>query len=226
MVAPSVHAPRPALVDAVRNPPNGEVLMQRQNFPVLALAAFSVLTLAACGEQRAPTEVTRSPNPTVAFSKEDQHAGAIVAHDRCDPASFDAALQDPNACVKNGNETFDQFIAELQANHVASGWRFTPDQITGRLGVGLLGNNVGGEAHTFTPVHQFGGGFVDILNQLSGNLVPAPECLNLEEDDAVASGGKYLIEADELAEVTDAGGIARVQCCIHPWMRTEVRMKG
>jgi hypothetical protein len=80
--------------------------------------------------------------------------------------------------------------------------------------------------HTFTPVHQFGGGFVDILNQLSGNLVPAPECLNLEEDDAVASGAKYLIEADELAEVTDAGGIARVQCCIHPWMRTEVRMKG
>ena len=70
------------------------------------------------------------------------------------------------------------------------------------------------------------GGVVDVLNQLSGNLVPAPECLNLEDDDMVASCGKYLIEAGELADVTDASGIARVQCCIHPWMRTEVRMKG
>jgi len=28
-----------------------------------------------------------------------------------------------------------------------------------------------------------------------------------------------------LAAVTDADGIARVECCIHPWMRTEVRVK-
>ena len=200
--------------------------MHRQNFPALALAAFSVLTLAGCGDQRAPTEVSRSPNPTVAFSKADQHAGAIVAHDNCDAASFNAALQDPDACVKHGHQTFQSFIAELQATQVARDWRFTPDQITGRFGVGLLGNNVGGEEHTFTPVAQFGGGFVDILNQLTGNLVPAPECLSLDEDDVVPSGGKYLIEADELDEVADAGGIARVQCCIHPWMRTEVRMKG
>ena len=200
--------------------------MHRQKFPALAFAAFSVLTLAACGDQRAPTEVTRSPNPTVALSKEDQHAGAIVAHDNCDAASFNAALQDPDACVKHGHQTFQSFIAELQATQVARDWRFTPDQITGRFGVGLLGNNVGGEEHTFTPVAQFGGGFVDILNQLTGNLVPAPECLSLDEDDVVPSGGKYLIEADELDEVADASGIARVQCCIHPWMRTEVRMKG
>ena len=199
--------------------------MHRQNFPALALAAFGVLTFAACGEQRAPTEVTRSPNPTVALSKEDQHAGAIVAHDNCDPASFNAALQDPNACVKHGHETFDQFIAELEANGAARDWRFTPHQITGRFGVGLLGNNVGGEVHTFTPVRAFGGGFVDELNTIL-NLQPVPECKAVEGDDLVPSGGKYLIEADELAEVTDASGIARVQCCIHPWMRTEVRMKG
>ena len=199
--------------------------MHRQNFPALALAAFSVLTLAACGEQRAPTEVNRSPNTTVALSKEDQHAGAIVAHDNCDPASFNAALQDPNACVKHGHQTFQQFIAELQATGDARDWRFTPDQITGRFGVGLLGHNVGGEEHTFTPVHAFAGGFVDVLNGIL-NLQPAPECLTLEEDDVVPSGGNYLIEADELADVADASGIARVQCCIHPWMRTEVRMKG
>jgi hypothetical protein len=200
--------------------------MHPSNLTALTLAVPALLTLAACSDQRAPTEVTRPINPTVAMSREDQHAGAIVAHDNCDPATFDAALNDPNACVKHGYQTFQSFIAELQATGVARDWRFTPEQITGRFGVGLLGNNVGGEEHTFTPVHRFGGGFVPILNQLTGNLVAAPECLNLEEDDVVPSGGKYLIEADELEEVADASGIARVQCCIHPWMRTEVRMKG
>ena len=200
--------------------------MHRPNITALAFAVPGILTLAACGDQRAPTEVTRQLNPQVALSREDQHAGAIVAHDNCDPATFNAALNDPNACVKNGHQTFDSFIAELTATKTARDWRFTPDQITGRFGVGLLGNNVGGEEHTFTPVHAFGGGIIAPLNALSGNPVAAPECLTLEEDDFVPSGGKYLIEADELEEVADASGIARVQCCIHPWMRTEVRMKG
>ena len=202
--------------------------MNRLHVTALAFAAPVVLVLAACGEQRAPTEATRAIDPTVSLSREtdEKHAGAIVAHDNCDPASFNAALNDPNACVKHGHETFTAFIAELQSTRVARDWRFTPEQLTGRLGVGLLGNNVGGEEHTFTPVRQFGGGMVPILNQLSGNLVVAPECMNLGEDDVVPSGGKYLIEADELAAVVDASGIARVECCIHPWMRTEVRMKG
>ena len=200
--------------------------MQRQNFTALALAVSGVLTLAACGDQRAPTDATRPVNAKAVLSREDQHAGTIVAHDDCDAATFDAALNDPNACVKHGNQTFQSFIAELQATKVARSWRFTPEQITGRFGVGLGGNNVGGEEHTFTPVRVFGGGVVPILNTLSGNPVVAQECTQLEEDDFVPSGGKYLIEADELDEVADASGIARVQCCIHPWMRTEVRMKG
>ena len=200
--------------------------MQRQNFTALALAVSGVLTLAACGDQRAPTDATRPVNAKAVLSREDQHAGTIVAHDDCDAATFNTALNDPDACVKHGNQTFQSFIAELQATQDARSWRFTPEQITGRFGVGLGGNNVGGEEHTFTPVREFGGGFVPILNQLTGNLVPAPECLDLDEDDIIASGAKYLIEADELDEVADASGIARVQCCIHPWMRTEVRMKG
>ena len=200
--------------------------MHRKNFTALAFAVPAILTLTACGDQRAPTDATRSLNPQVALSREDQHAGAIVAHDNCDAATFNAALNDPNACVKHGSQTFQSFIAELTATKTARDWRFTPWQITGRFGVGLLGNNVGGEVHTFTPVRVYGGGIIDPLNALTGNLVKAPECLTLEEDDFVPSGGKYLIEADELEEVADASGIARVQCCIHPWMRTDVRMKG
>ena len=202
--------------------------MHRLHVTALAYATPAVLILAACGDQQAPTEANNASKPTAVLSRdiEGKHAGAIVAHDNCDPASFNAALQDEDACVKHGQQTFAAFIAELQATRVARDWRFTPEQAVGRLGVGMLGNNVGGEEHTFTPVRQFGGGVVPILNQLSGNLVVAPECFELDEDDVVASGGKYLIEAEELAAVVDASGIARVECCIHPWMRTEVRMKG
>ena len=202
--------------------------MQRLTVSAIALATPAVLLLAACGEHRAPTDATRAGSLTAALSREDagpKHAGGIVAHDSCDPASFNAALQNPEACVKPFQTTFQDFIAELTATKTVRDWRFTPEQLTARLGVDLLGNNVGGEEHTFTPVKAFGGGIIPPLNALSGNPVEVQECKTLDEDDMVPSGGKYLIEAEELAEVVDADGIARVQCCIHPWMRTEVRMQ-
>jgi hypothetical protein len=121
--------------------------------------------------------------------------------------------------------TLDEFVAELGATQTVQRWNFTPTQLTARLGVDLLGNNVGGEEHTFTPVKEFGGGFIDFLNGLAGTPVKAPECLALDEDDLVASGDKYLIEAEELADVVDGSGVARVQCCVHPWMRATVRMQ-
>ena len=93
-----------------------------------------------------------------------------------------------------------------------------------RQGVDILGVNVGGEVHTFTPVKEFGGGLIQILNDLSGNPVITPECSAVDDDDKVAPGGKYQIEAEELAASVDADGIARVQCCIHPWMRSEIHM--
>ena len=78
--------------------------MHRLNVTTLALAVPAVLALAACGEQRAPTEATRATTPSVALSKGDggpKHAAAIVADDSCDPASFNAALDNPDACVKH-----------------------------------------------------------------------------------------------------------------------------
>ena len=200
--------------------------MNRLNGTALVFAAPALLALAACGEQRAPTEATRATNPAVALSRSDdeKHAGAIVAHDACDPASFNAVIG-PGTCVKPFRTTFQEFIAQLTATKVAQGWFFSPAQLTAQLGVNLLGNNVGGEEHTFTPVRQFGGGFVPILNTLSGNPVEANECKTLDEDDIVPSGGKYIIESEELAAAVDGSGMARVQCCIHPWMRTVVRLK-
>jgi hypothetical protein len=67
-------------------------------------------------------------------------------------------------------------------------------------------------------VAQFGGGFVPDLNGISGNPVPAPECLNF--------GSIVFIPAGATEPGPTAGtselpvGTSRFQCCIHPWMRT------
>jgi len=193
---------------------------------VVGLAVFIAASLAGCSDQLVPTDASRVVAPSSAsLDKGQKHNGAIVGHDACDPASFNAALQDPTACVKQGGTTFDAFIAELQATQTAHAWKFSPLDATVHAGENMLVNNVGGEVHTFTPVRQYGGGFIPILNTLSNNPVPAPECLNVPALDFVASGAKSLITGDALAAVADANGIARVECCLHPWMRTDVRIK-
>jgi len=55
-----------------------------------------------------------------------------------------------------------------------------------------------------------------LLNQLSGNHVPAPEFtteFNLE--DFVAPGAETEAQDEE-------PGVHHYQCCIHPWMRVDV----
>ena len=193
---------------------------------VVGLAMFVAVTLVGCSDQSAPTESRRmAASESALMAAAADHAGAIIGHDSCDPESFNAALGDPNACVKPGNTTFQEFVAELQATKVARDWRFNPLEATAHRGDAMLAVNVGGEAHTFTPVKKFGGGFIDLLNGLSGNPVPAPECLNIPGLDFVAGGERSLIPGSALAAVADANGIARVECCIHPWMRSEVRLK-
>jgi hypothetical protein len=195
-------------------------------FARVAIAAPALAFLAACSDTNAPTEVGHAAHVSAKLDIDQgpDHAGAIIAHDACDPLTFSVFGED--TCVKEGHVTLDNFVAQLQETHVANGWSFTPNQLTARLGVDLLGNNIGGEVHTFTPVKAFGGGFLALLNELSDNPVPAPECLTLDPtEDLVAAGAKYTIENEELAEVVDGSGLARVQCCIHPWMRATVKMQ-
>lgn len=139
--------------------------------------------------------------------------------DDCDPASFNAVLGD-GACIGNGHTTFDEFIAELEATQDAHKWRNQPVDMLLNVGRPTLIENVGGEVHTFTPVAEFGGGFVNELNGISGNPVPAPECLNFATMVFIPAGGT--------AEGPTAGssdlpvGSHKFQCCIHPWMRTVI----
>lgn len=141
--------------------------------------------------------------------------------DDCEPTSFNAALGD-GACVGNGHTTFDEFIAELAATQDAHAWRNQPSAMHLNVGRPTLIENTGGETHTFTPVANFGGGFVNELNGISGNPVPAPECLNL--------GAIVFIPAGDAAAGPTAGssdlpvGSHKFQCCIHPWMRTVIEV--
>ena len=141
----------------------------------------------------------------------------VQALDDCDPASFNAALENPNACVKSGGTTFDEFIGQLVTMGRAPAWRFAPAQMKLATGGSIDAYNRGGEFHTFTEVANFGGGCVDVLNQILG-LTAVPECANagvLFATTGIAPGG-------ELEGAPLPSGTHRFECLIHPWMRTTV----
>ena len=159
---------------------------------------------------------------------------AIRIQGPCDPATFNAAIG-PGTCVGNGEITFAHFITELTAAQKVGSWHFDPAAGTVAPGTVLSLENRAGETHTFTKVKEFGGGFIGFLNQLSGTPVPAPEC-------ALVAGGMLIPRPESPsnifveAETTEAGPTAggpvlpsgtttKFQCCIHPWMRTELRTK-
>jgi len=161
----------------------------------------------------------------------------VLISDDCEPASFNVPF--PGACTGNGKTTFDKFIAQLTQHQNAFLWMFAPRESTVPVGKTLSLGNTGGETHTFTKVAEFGGGFIIPLNDLSGNPVPVPECT----PGAVVVPGTMLqpqpdgpanifVEAGEEEDgptagspILPAGQTVKFQCCIHPWMRTEIRVK-
>jgi plastocyanin len=152
--------------------------------------------------------------PTASAAANERH---MVVRDDCDPATFDAALNDPNACVKDGGTTFGEFIGQLVSMGRAPAWKFAPGMVKLRAGGTIDAYNKGGEFHTFTEVAAFGGGCVAVLNQILG-LTPVPECANagtLFATTGIAPGG-------ELETPALAAGTHRFECLIHPWMRATV----
>jgi len=147
----------------------------------------------------------------------------IRLYDDCEPTSFNAVLGD-GTCIGNGHTTFDEFIAELEETQDAHAWRNQPSAMHLNVGRPTFIENRGGEVHTFTPVAEFGGGFVPDLNGISGNPVPAPECLNFGTISFIPAGG-----TEDGPTAGSAGlpvGTSRFQCCIHPWMRTVIEVAG
>jgi plastocyanin len=140
----------------------------------------------------------------------------VTLSDACDPETFNAALG-AGTCTRSGGVRFATFIDQLSQRGSIGAWRFAPSEVTMRVGQMLVATNRGGETHTFTEVEEFGGGIVPQLNELTGLTTIAPECAQLKPGDFLAP------DATSSEEEEDAG-VEKYQCCIHPWMRAQVRV--
>jgi len=140
----------------------------------------------------------------------------IGMYDNCDPATFNAAVG-PGTCIGPGTRPFASFIEQLTRFQTIGEWRFSPTPITVKVNDTFTAFNLGGETHTFTEVEDFGGGINDTLNSLVGLTTKAPECLGLPGAAFIPPGGTATDKADD-------PGVEKYQCCIHPWMRAQVRI--
>ena len=185
----------------------------------LVAAALLVAGQAACADSSRVTAPTSTAAERAAARAAASGGHLVSMMDACDPTTFNAALNDPTACLRNGGVTFQDFLAQLEKHQKAGAWHFAPPMMNVAVGATITAVNRGGEVHTFTEVEEFGGGVVPPLNTLSGTPTPAPECLSLDPDDFVPPGGTYKVTEEE-------AGVEHYQCCIHPWMRTTVRVRG
>ena len=182
---------------------SSDLIVMDRNVKLLGTAALTAIALGTAW---------------VLLTASDGNKPRIVAlKDDCDPATFNAALG-PNACVGQGETTFAVFNSESQKER-AEDWEMDPNNLEAHSGQSVRARNEGGETHTFTEVVKFGGGFVPPLNALFGNPIPAPECL-------AGSVGATIVPSGTLSAPTTLGkGTHMFQCCIHPWMRTIVKVE-
>ena len=145
-----------------------------------------------------------------------EHGKTITLFDACDPETFNDpdTGAGPGTCSRPGGVRFMDFLDQLRDHHSAGGWRFAPQQAILRVGDVLSAFNSGGERHTFTEVEEFGGGNVQFINDILGLTTVAPEC----------AAAHMLLPGDSSHEVEEEEGVEKYQCCIHPWMRAEVRI--
>jgi hypothetical protein len=148
-------------------------------------------------------------------------APMVKVRDACDPATFNAALG-AGACVGGGNVTFDDFIDRLIRTGDQPLWSFTPEQATVPADQAIPVSNVGGEFHTFSRTVEFGGGFVEELNDLLGLEEIADGCTQ------PPGASNLFLDAGASGTISTAAlgrGTHRFLCCIHPWMRATYRVQ-
>jgi hypothetical protein len=151
-----------------------------------------------------------------------EHTRRVVIRDDCDPN--DATWNPVGGCVQpRGDVTRAEFGAQLISPNARSvvghqAWRNDPTYVEINANAFLIAKNAGGRVHTFTKVTQFGGGRGGnpLLNQ---GLDRAPECVTpagMMPDD-IAPGEHVVVHG-----LTP--GNHHFQCCLHPWMRTTVKV--
>ena len=183
------------------------------------LASLALLAVACDNPGRTVDPSTRalSAAGSLPLMSAGPNARRVSVMDACDGPTFNAVIG-PGTCARNGGVNFTEFVAQLTAHQSAGAWHNAPSQTDAWVGETLVAHNDGGETHTFTRVAQFGGGIVPFLNDLAGTPNVAPECLNLPPAEFMAPGGTD-------SELLDQAGDIKYECCIHPWMRTTVRVK-
>jgi plastocyanin len=156
-----------------------------------------------------------------ALNAQDEHGKRHIAIlDDCDAS--DPAWGATGGCAIRGGAVreaeFGAFLVSPLALSVIGhpAWRNEPSYLRVRNGKDVRVTNDGGRSHTFTPVAQFGGGRV---TQLNIGLEQAPECAPGAPNQNPLAPGERLV-LDNLAP-----GNHRFQCCIHPWMRAQVKVQ-
>jgi hypothetical protein len=162
----------------------------------------------------------------------DSNMLTVKIRDDCDPKTFNLALG-PGACVGKGETTFTQFNAEFAKEGQVDDWAYSTDHATVDIGATVKLQSRGGETHTFTRVAEFGGGFIPPLNVTPKGTVLAarPECAQAPGvpqppslvNNFVPAG--MTITGPTAGVDFPAGKTTKFQCCIHPWMRTEIEVK-
>jgi len=145
----------------------------------------------------------------------------VAVLDDCDPS--DPAWDPTGGCaLKDGEVTLEEFndllgspLSLATVGHPA--WRNYPTYLLSKPDQTVHVKNLGGRLHTFTEVAAFGGGRVPPLNI---GLTPAPECVtpNTVDPTELPPGGHIHVQGLDV-------GDHLFQCCIHPWMRTLIKVK-
>ena len=128
---------------------------------------------------------------------------------------------------ESGDVTRAEFMA-ANANRFPGhpSWRIVPPYVAEQFQPDIRAENTGGRGHTFTEVVSFGGGFVAGLNPQGA--VPAPECATINNGVLIPAQAALETMLPPGAELKVEGlqpGTHNFQCCIHPWMRTTVKVK-
>jgi hypothetical protein len=157
-----------------------------------------------------------APGAIQRFTAVADQGHTVVLSDGCDPDTFNAMFG-LGTCIRPGGVRLPNFIEELTKHGSAGAWHMAPNEVTLKVGEVLSAFNHGGEVHSFTEVKEFGGGFFQPINEILG-LAEIPECAQAQAQGAVLKPG------ESSSEVENDEGIEHYQCCIHPWMRAEVRI--
>jgi hypothetical protein len=151
-----------------------------------------------------------------------EHSRHVVINDDCDPN--DATWNAVGGCFQpQGDVTRAEFASQLISPKAASvvghlAWRNDPTYVEINANDFLTAKNAGGRVHTFTKVAQFGGGR-GANPLLNFGLVQANECVTPvgAVPDDIAPGEHVVVHG-----LTP--GNHHFQCCLHPWMRTTVKV--